>query len=162
LKSEWEDTFASWAQPPSKSEEDRIENAITAIRKALDADVFLASNTKVFVQGSYRNRVNVRQESDVDIGVLYTGGEFYPLYPEGKTKEDFGNIDGTYGYKDFKDAIFKALVKYFGESSVTKGNKAFDVHANSYRVDADVVPLFIHRRYSKDGSYICGVQLKAL
>lgn len=161
MKSDWEDIFASWAQPPSQTEEGRIENAITAIRKALNADDFLASNTKVFVQGSYRNRVNVRQESDIDIGVLYTGESFGVNYPEGKTDNDFKNTNSDYSYLDFKNAISTALIAYFGKSSVTRGSKAFDIHANSYRVDADVVPLFIHRRYSKDGSYICGVQLRA-
>ncbi len=34
-------------------------------------------------------------------------------------------------------------VRKFG---VTRGSKAFDVHANSYRVDADVVACFEHRR----------------
>ena len=161
MSSKWEDTFTSWSQPPSQSEADRIENAITAIRKALDANEALASTTKVFVQGSYRNRVNVRQESDVDIGVLYTGNTFYPNYPAGKTKHDFGNVDGDYNYSDFKNAVAKALIERFGESSVTRGNKAFDIHANTYRIDADVVPLFVHRRYSENGSYICGVQLNA-
>jgi hypothetical protein len=32
---------------------------------------------------------------------------------------------------------------------VTRGNKAFDVHANSYRLDADVVAAFELRRYNK-------------
>lgn len=161
MSSEWEEIFNSWSKPPSQSEADKIENAVTAIRNALDADDFLAPRTKVFVQGSYRNRVNVRKESDVDIGVLYTGNTFYPDYPQGKTNKDFGNIDGDYNSRDFKNAIGKALVKRFGESSVTRGNKAFDVHANTYRVDADVVPVFVHRRYNIDGSYICGVQLNA-
>jgi hypothetical protein len=161
LSSDWENTFNSWSKPPGQNEADRIENAVAAVRKALDADDFLAVNTKVFVQGSYRNRVNVRQESDVDIGVLYTGNTFYPHYPPGKTHEDFRNIEATYNYEDFKHRIANALVARFGQSSVKRGNKAFDVHANTYRVDADVVPLFVHRRYSTDGSYICGVQLNA-
>lgn len=161
MGAEWEDIFNFWAKPPSQSEADKIENSVTAIRKALDADDFLASRTKVFVQGSYRNRVNVRQESDVDIGVLYTGNTFYTDYPPEKSDKDFGNIDGDYNSQEFKNAISKALVNRFGESSVTRSNKAFDVHANTYRVDADVVPLFIHRRYNDDGTYICGVQLNA-
>ncbi len=156
---DWEERFTVWAQPPGQTETDRIENAISAIRNALDADDFLASNTKVYVQGSYRNRVNVRQESDVDISVLYTGNTFYPDYPDGKTNNDFGNIDGDYTYAAFKNAIEPALVNRFGRASVTRSNKAFDVHANTYRIDADVVPMFIHRRYHDDGSYICGVQL---
>jgi len=159
MSSDWEKRFAVWAQPPGQAETDRIENAISAIRKALDADDFLASNTMVYVQGSYRNRVNVRQESDVDISVLYTGNTFYPDYPDGKTNNDFGNIDGDYTYAAFKNAIETALVNRFGRASVTRSNKAFDVHANTYRIDADVVPMFIHRRYHDNGSYICGVQL---
>lgn len=159
MSADWEERFTLWAQPPSQTETDRIENAVSAIRKALDADDFLVSRTKVYVQGSYRNRVNVRQESDVDISVLYIGNTFYPDYPDGKTNNDFGNIDGDYNYAAFKNAIETALVNRFGRASVTRSNKAFDVHANTYRVDADVVPMFIHRRYRDDGSYICGVQL---
>ena len=161
MSTDWESTFNSWSKSPGQSEADRIDNAVTAVRKALDADGFLAENTKVFVQGSYRNRVNVRQESDVDIGVLYTGPSFYAHYPPGKTQEDFGHIDGTYSYKEFKERVGSALVARFGSTSVKRGNKAFDIHANTYRVDADVVPLFVHRRYSEDGTYICGVQLNA-
>lgn len=157
----WEERFTSWAQSPSQTETDRIENAVSAIRKALDADKFLASRTKVYVQGSYRNRVNVRQESDVDIGVLYTGNTFYPELPAGKTRADFNIIDGDYAYATFKDAIEAALAARFGRQAVTRGNKAFDVHANTYRIDADVVPTFVHRRYRADGSFSCGVQLIA-
>lgn len=154
----WESTFSAWARPPGQTEDDRIQNAISAIRKALDADEKLGPVTKVFVQGSYRNRVNVRQDSDVDIGVLYTGNSFYPKYPEGTTKATFGNIASDYSYSKFKDAVGKALVGRFGAGAVHLGNKAFDIHENTYRVDADVVPVFVHRRYNRDGSYICGVQ----
>lgn len=155
----WEERFSAWAQPPSQTETDRIDNAVSVIRKALEADDLLATKTKIYVQGSYRNRVNVRQESDVDIGVLYTGNTFYPDYPSGKTNQDFGNIDGDYNYDAFKNAIENALVNRFGRASVTRGNKAFDVHANTYRVDADVVPVFVHRRYRDDGTFNCGIQL---
>lgn len=48
---------------------------------------------------------------------------------------------------------------------MTRGNKAFDVHANSYRVDADVVPCFEHRRYTAglnvgDYPYISGTEFR--
>ena len=51
-----------------------------------------------------------------------------------------------YSYADFKNDVEAALKSYFGAGSVTRGNKAFDVHANTYRVDADVVPCLEHRR----------------
>jgi hypothetical protein len=55
--------------------------------------------------------------------------------------------DGTYPYTDFKNDVEAALIAHFGKESVTRGKKAFDVHANTYRIDADVVPCFEHRRY---------------
>lgn len=159
MANDWEPIFSRWAQPPSQTEQDRIDNTIRAIRQALDKNEKLSTFTKVYVQGSYRNRVNVRQDSDVDIGVLYTGDVFYTNYPEGKTDDDFGNVKSSYTYKEFKDEIELTLVNHFGRPSVTRGNKAFDIHANTYRVDADVVPVFEHRRYNSNGSYISGVQL---
>jgi hypothetical protein len=155
----WEERFQTWAAGPGKSEEDRIQNAVTAIRKAMDADEKLAPVTKAYVQGSYRNRVNVRQESDIDIGVLYTGDVFYGDYPEGFSKEAFGITSRSYTYAQFKEDVGKALVNRFGASSVHRGSKAFDIHPTSYRVDADVVPVFEHRRYNLDGTYYSGVQL---
>jgi len=44
--------------------------------------------------------------------------------------------------------VEEALKAYFGASSVTRGNKAFDIHANTYRVDADVIPTFEYRWYT--------------
>jgi hypothetical protein len=76
------------------------------------------------------------------------------------TASEFGNSCGGYNYSEFKNEVEKSLVAYFGKDSLTRGNKAFDLHENTYRIDADVVPTFEHRRYSKDGSYICGVQLQ--
>lgn len=159
MSREWEEIFSSWAQAPGKTENERIKRTVNSIRNALNADDYLSCRSKAYVQGSYRNRVNVSQDSDVDIGILYTGNTFYPDYPEGMSRADFGNIDGDYTYAEFKDRIETSLVEYYGRSAVKRGKKAFDLHENTYRVDADVVPVFEHRRYSEDGSYICGVQL---
>lgn len=157
----WEERFAAWAKGPGISEDERIENAISGVRKAIAKDAFLAANTKVYVQGSYRNRVNVRQESDVDFGVIYTGNSFFAAYPEATTRAAFGNVAADYSYKEFKNAIGIALVNHFGPHAVSRGNKAFDVHENTYRIDADVVPTFEHRRYNANGTYHSGVQLYA-
>jgi hypothetical protein len=156
----WDEQFATWAQAPSQTESEKIDNAIRAVRNALDADDKLRSLTRVFAQGSYRNRVNVRLDSDVDIGVLYTGPTILPAYPAGKTAKDFGLIDATYGYVEFKSDLHAALNRQFGSNKVGRGPKAFDIHENTYRVDADVVPLMIHRRYRADGTYACGTELR--
>ncbi len=65
----WENEFSQWARPPGKNEDERCENAIKAIRNAIDkSDKLKDHSLKVFPHGSYRNRVNVRQDSDVDVG----------------------------------------------------------------------------------------------
>ena len=143
-----EDTFISWSKGPSETETAKCENAETAVRKAVDADDDLQDlDISVFAQGSYRARTNVRQNSDVDICVRYNGS-FFPEYPSGTTRESFGHTGGTLPFADFKNMVQTALENRFGKEGVTRGSKAFDVHANSYRIDADVVPTFEHRRYT--------------
>jgi hypothetical protein len=56
--------------------------------------------------------------------------------------------------------VEEALVAYFGRGSVKRGNKAFNLKENSYRVEADVAPFFEHRRYHMDGTYLSGVELR--
>ncbi len=156
----WEEAFSSWAQPPAKTEQERCENAEKAVRNAISAsDKLKNRNIKVFTQGSYRNNTNVKQDSDVDIGILCYD-VFYDQLPEGAKKEDFGIIPADYSYSTFKSEVESALVAYFGRASVVHGNKAFDIKENSYHVEADVAPFFEHRRYSTDKRYISGVELK--
>ena len=71
----------------------------------------------------------------------------------------FNFSSASYHYPQFKDEVEEALVNEFGRKSVYRGNKAFDIKANTHRVDADVAPFFEHRRYSKNGRFISGVQL---
>lgn len=158
---ELEKLFSQWAEPPAKTEQTRIDNAVKAVRNAVNKNSKLKRHDiKVFVQGSYRNRVNVRQDSDVDIGVLCIETFFYDL-PTGMTESDFDIPAGNakYHYGPFKDELEEALVAHFGRPSVKRGNKAFSVRENSYHVEADVVPVFGYRFYTKTGFYIQGVAL---
>lgn len=153
---DWESIFRSWASPPGKTEQDRCENAEKAIKNAIAASSQLNKrNIKVFTQGSYRNNTNVRQDSDVDIGILCTDTFFHGQLPEGLKFSD-----ATYHYSQFKNEVEEALVNHFGRSAVKRGNKAFDIKENSYHVDADVAPFFEHRRYSISRTYLSGVELR--
>lgn len=157
---DWESAFAAWAQAPGTTEQDRCENAERAIRDAIEAsDKLNYRGIRVFAHGSYRNRVNVRKESDVDIGILCRDTFFFEL-PAGYTREQFGlNTPATYQFAQFNNEVEEALVNHFGRTAVHRGNKAFDVRANSYRVDADVAPFFEHRWYLPNGRYHEGVEL---
>jgi hypothetical protein len=156
---DWENTFTYWAQSPSDSEQERSERVIRAIRTAISRSPKLqAKKILVFVQGSFRNRVNVRQESDVDIGVMLYD-YFLAQYPSGKVHADFGNSDAGYPFWQFKNELEEALVAHFGHAVVKRGNKAFDIKATQAQVEADVVPLFEFRQYWDSGSYRAGVAL---
>lgn len=152
----WEDTFRSWGAAPSKTEQEKMENAEMAIRKAIKANEELSEmDISIIPQGSYRSRTNVKQDSDVDICVCLNT-TFFPRYPEGRDREYYGNLPGSISFRDFKLLVSTALGEYFGYENITSGNKAIDVHSNSYRVDADVLPAFAYRYYygDSDDDYI--------
>lgn len=157
----WESTFASWAQGPSATEKERAENAERQIRKAIQtSDKLKNRNIKVFTQGSYRNRVNVKKDSDVDVGVLCYD-TYFPEYSDDnvKAKLEESSNSATYNYATFKNELEEALVAYFGQDAVTRGKKAFDIKANTYRVESDVAAFFEHRRYTSASHYLSGVEM---
>lgn len=160
MTNSWEDRFAFWAKKPSDTEQERCQNAERQIRQAIQSSPKLKNrDIYVFTQGSYRNRVNVRKDSDVDVGVLCREVFYFDL-PEGYSREQFGlNSPASYTYGEFKNELQEALVARFGWGAVTRGNKAFDIKANTYRVEADVAPFFKYRRYSSSGRYHEGVKL---
>lgn len=161
MASNWEDKFRRWAAPPSETEEKRCKNAEDAIRKAIQKSSKLSARSiTVFSQGSYRNNTNVRQDSDVDVGILCPDTFFYAELPAGTQPSTFNITPASYDYSVFKNEVGEALRDYFGVAAVTRGNKAFDIKETSHHVEADVAPFFEHRRYNADGGYISGVELR--
>jgi len=160
MNRDWEELFRGWAKPPGKTEQNRCENAVSAIRNAIKASHKLKSrDISIFTQGSYRNNTNVRRDSDVDVGVLCSDVFYHDPLPEGLTEQALGFSSASYHYDQFKNEIEEALISHFGWQAVKRGNKAFDVHETSYHVEADVAAFFDHRRYKRDGSYDKGVAL---
>ena len=107
-----------------------------------------AASVRVFTQGSYASKTNVKLDSDVDVCVCRYSQFFYELPTAGASPSAYGITPATISFGDYKTQVGTALVNELGKDSVTRGNKAFDVHANTYRVHADVVPAFEHRRYT--------------
>lgn len=148
-RNKWEDVFEAWSRPPGKTEQERCDNTVTQICDAIKAHPNLANKgVDTFPQGSYANRVNVRKDSDVDVCCRHRNDLFFSRIPDGYKKSDFGIIENTdYSYADYKNDVEAALVARFGRKQVTRGNKAFDVHENTRRVDADAVATFAYRQY---------------
>ena len=163
---DWEAKFRTWGKAPGTTEQAKCENAERAILKAIRASGKLSTHdVRVFAQGSYRNRTNIPAESDVDIcvccrDVFFTDFDFTP----GLTRGIVGVIDSSYTYSTYKDEVEEALQGYFGRAQVTRGVKAFDIHENNYRVDADVIACLEHHRYLRDANglwrYETGTEFK--
>jgi hypothetical protein len=153
-----EDSLISWGKAPGQTEQTKCDNAVNAIRKAKDASKLLVSrNIRVFAQGSYCNRTNVRQDSDVDVCVLCTDSFFYEL-PAGTTNEDFNfTTPASYPYYQLKNDVGAALTSYFVNGHVVRGNKAFDIKENTYRIAADAVACNGYRHYFPNGTFLEGV-----
>lgn len=155
----WEDRFTTWAQPPGPTEQEKCDNAERAVRRAIAASpAFRDRNVRVFPQGSYRNRTNVRADSDVDISVLCTNTFYYDL-PAGMNEAAAEIQPASYDSESYRRDVSTALIAHFGATHVTPGSKAFDIHENTYRVDADVVACFEYRYYAQNGSHIKGTSL---
>jgi len=158
LARKWEDIFSGWAKPLSETEKTKCDNAVVAIEQAIKQSSELKNRgISVLTQGSYHNRTNVREDSDVDIRVVYSGSIFFDL-PNGMTLADFGiSTPAIYPFGQFKNDVENSLTAHFRNSSVKRGNKAFDITSNTFRVEADVVAGFEYRQYDVDKSFVKGV-----
>ena len=144
-----DEKLARWASSPPDSEKTKAENAERAIKKAIAASSALACrDIKVFAQGSYRNRTNVRADSDVDVCVMCRDTYFFDI-PPGRVISEFepNFSSATYTFQQYKSDVGAALLAYFGAAAVTAGQKAFDIHENTYRIAADAVPCFEYHWY---------------
>ena len=156
MERDWNQQFQAWSQAPSQTEVDKADNTVRAVRKAVEAsDALRGHSVAVFPQGSYRNRTNVRQDSDVDVGVICSDTFHYQL-PDGMSAPDFSIAPASYSAAQFRADLQSALVSYFGAPAIRVGKKAFDVHENTYRINADVVPCFDFRLYSNDQACLEG------
>lgn len=162
-----ESQLEGFTKPISDSEEQRCENMIRMVKDAIqgyynetrDYKMNL-SNYEIFLQGSYANNTNVKQNSDVDICVMYKNVFNYSM-PEGYTLG--GNYsDSSLDYFELRNLIKKALVKKFGSNRVIDKNKAIRILSNSYTTEADVVVSFQYRKYSNNTDFVEGIYYKAL
>lgn len=161
-----EETLKYWQRPASKTEEQRISNAISMMKKAVSSSEYLKSkDIDIFVQGSYGNNTNVRAESDVDVCIMWKD-TFYSKYPDGYTREDYGftKATGVNNFATFRKEVIRALINTYGEESIKQGNKSIKIVSNSYRVEADAVPAFQYRNYNYHTStnpnlYVEGIKL---
>lgn len=159
-----EEQLNQMCRPASDSEETKLQNAETILRRALSASTIVQSSKyEIFGQGSYANNTNIRLNSDIDINVCYTDGFYYKI-PDGKTTNEYGLGNPTdYSFQAFKTNIEEMLVAYYGRSEVVRKNKCITIKGNTNRIQIDVVPTWKYRRYdnTNNRNYVEGVVLYA-
>ena len=166
-----ESDLERYAAPIGKTEEEKCKNAIRMIRDALKYIGYTddgkeirtltegtfafaldmrsgSKNIVLLTQGSYANKTNIPKQSDVDVAVILES-TFTTKYRTGVTREAYGFTAGTFSAKELKDEVEDALIRYYRQG-VERHDKSIKVYGNTYRVDADVVPAYRYRDYSKD------------
>ena len=156
----WEEKFKRWSKPPSDTEENKLKNAKRIVYETLiNADEFKNKNIDIFGQGSYANYTNIRLNSDIDINACYQDTFFYDI-PDGFKKEDFDLIhSSSFTFREYKNQVEAVLRRKFDSSEIERKNKCLKIKGNSYRVECDIVPTFLYRRYDNRGNYVEGTKL---
>jgi len=142
-----EQQLINWSKPVSTSEDQKCQNAINQVTAALKAK--FGNRVSIFLQGSYRNNTNVRQNSDVDIVMRYDDA-YYPdlqrLSEVDKAAYNAQRTSAGYNFDELK-ADTQAALKAVFTADVERKNKCIQVNGNSYRITADVIPCFVLKRF---------------
>jgi tRNA nucleotidyltransferase (CCA-adding enzyme) len=135
-----EQQLINWSRPVSTTEDNKCKNAISQVTDAIRKK--FGSSVSIYLQGSYENNTNVRQDSDVNIVVRHDGYFYHDLQRLGepdKLAYERNRTSGNYLFSKLKDDVQDALITAFGNDAKRK-NKCIEVIGNSYRINADVVP----------------------
>lgn len=118
-----------------------------------------------FLQGSYANDTNIiGRESDVDIVLRSSATYYYDtdwIDDAAKLRLENNKTPAEYTFSDFKSEAFQWLRSNYN-TKVSFGNKAIAVEGDGNRRDADVIPCFQYRKYTRyisayDSSFIEGI-----
>lgn len=146
-----ESQLETWSHQASTQ---RSAETYASISKALDA--IERPSFERFLQGSYANSTNIRADSDVDVVAAMTTTfrrslERLPEIEKQRYRAD--HHAGTYTYSEWRGIVLRALISYYGASSVHEGNKAIRVDGSGQRLPADVLPAMQYRDFFEYRSY---------
>jgi hypothetical protein len=82
---------------------------------------------EVYFQGSYKNDTNIRGDGDVDV-VAQLNSTFYSNLSD-EQKGILRLTSASYSWSDFKADVLKALKGYYGQNTVSEGNKSIKIRA---------------------------------
>jgi hypothetical protein len=144
--SQWQ--LDQWSQPPNERNEEKCQRTVERIKRVISNH--FGSSVELYLQGSYRNRTNVKTDSDVDIVAEHTDYFFHDisaLSQEDQARYNQNRTPASYKFEQFKTDMHNLLIREFGGSSVQRKNKCIYVLKDAYRVNADVVPCYSFKRF---------------
>jgi uncharacterized protein Veg len=143
-----EERINLWAKPISETEEIKCQNTISQIKEAIRSH--FGNKVTIINQGSYRNRTNIRADSDVDLAIVHDSYHFPDINNLSESDKELHRICATnaeYKFEQFKADVHEVLKNKFGLLSVERKNKCIRIKSNTSRVNADVVPVYGFTRY---------------
>ena len=144
-----EEKLISWTKPSSETEQEKQERTERMIREAISShNAFDNSSLTVFTKGSYANNTNVQVDSDVDIAVECTEVIYWEKSEDCNYKGG-SPYTGIWTPQKLRDELILALKSKFPKQIDTSGSTAIQINSSSARVNADVVPCFSYKYYTK-------------
>ena len=142
-----------WASYPGPA---RSVAAHAKVRGALEVSLRAAGHSvDIYLQGSYRNYVNTKADSDVDIVAELTSvcDHDTSSLPPWDAQRFWANMQySNYTYDNFRADVHNALRVSFG-NSVVEHSKAIEVKGDWLRMKVDVLPAMRYRQvYAYDGA----------
>jgi len=137
----------NYSRALSETENGKCTHTYIALEKVLKEK--FGNSVDIFLQGSYKNSTNIKQDSDVDIVICYTDAYFPDLSmltEQEKSQYKLSIVTHHYEFSQFKNDVEALMRTNFG--AVERKNKCIFIHGNNYRVNADVVPCFVCKRFS--------------
>ncbi len=148
-----------------RGEDNKSQNTyqmILGLLKNYCGDIIDVNSDSVFLQGSYANHTNIKDDSDIDVVVLANdifANNARQVLPPSKIIE-FNRKYGTTDYSllNFKEDLYQRLNgKKLGQKSINweRGNKTIKFNQNEEfwdYVPVDIVPAFEYRLYKENSS----------
>ena len=133
-------------------------NTHESIRKALNSPIsklklnrFSEGNHfEIYLQGSYRNKTNIRADSDVDVVVQLNTiccSNKLQINPFYRKRYDSVFKFSNYTWDDFEQDILISLLNYYPQDKIIIGNKSIKLPKGSNRIAADIIPCIKYRYY---------------
>ncbi len=139
-----EEELIKFTKPLSETEDQKAQRSIDLVTDAINEynwSLWGIEKPSIHLKGSYENRTNVREDSDVDIYVLFSDA-YYWVNKNTQTISP-RHAGGGRSPTDYKYHLELALRQKIGNGSITRGNKSFKIKETSYKHQTDVVCAFV-------------------